>query len=245
MLSCRTWKSLIQEDFYRHIFVMASKSRNMLPKWRAFLKNNPSRSRIIKSMHISFYGVDLSCSAMFFAQKFPNLETLSITRWSFAREPSRLYGAALTCLSSVKSLDLWGIRDCTVPRLLKLINSFRSLSKLRIIFEAPELDIVKGPLPTPCKQSTFRLTYLEIMLIPGIHALLDWFVRANPFISRLKHLTLMLWNKDQLESACGGMKGLLYHCSNHLEELTLWIQVPGTDEAVNLSECIVISPAVL
>lgn len=237
MLVCRAWKSYAQRFLHHHVYIKVSYDCNNLPGWRDFLKYNPSKAKSIESIQVDCYEVPLSYSAMFLTQKLPSLVSLHISGWDLDKESTWIY-RAVKCMTSVKDLHLYNLLECTAAQLIKLVNSFHSLSKLQVVFDPTnEVLLLKNqPLSKPCKLTTFSLTSLEIDLIPGIANFLGWLVKANYFVTNLKKLNLVLQNGDEIQSRCEGVTGLLSHCGSSLEELTLEIYPRPTADVINLSK---------
>ena len=223
MFVCRFWGKYIQNLVHKDVYIRAYSDRNNLPKWRNFLKFNPSKAKHVQSMHIGCVGVDFLYSALLLTQKLQGLKSLYISYWDLSKEPLWIYRAA-ACMTSLTHLHLNWLKDCTALQLIKLISSFCSLSKLSIVFNSTQqqLERKKQPLPKSHKlHMRSSLVYLEIKLIPGISTFLDWLIKTDSFAANLKQLTLLLWDEDEFQCKCDGIAKFLDYCGGSLEEFTL------------------------
>ncbi|KAK7681561.1 hypothetical protein QCA50_015293 [Cerrena zonata] len=232
---CHYWLSYARKYLYMHIYIDATK--NHVPGLKSCYRNNPVFNGLTKSINLDLKS-RMSITAFFVSQKLPSLECLCIWSINLQKESAWLYRAAAH-LTSVHHLHLGDINVCTVAQLVRLINSFHSLSKLAIDFSSnlQELKVTRQPIPSFCNLPSCSLLSLKIMLIPGIFGLLDWLIKADSFVTYLKQLTLVLWNTSESHSCCKGVPKLLNHCSSTLEDLTLDLEeVFPNDEIMELGE---------
>ena len=226
MLVCRAWVHQARKYLYDHIYLEISQERNSYKQLKASLKINPAAVLSVKTLYIQFddFTKVETLSAIMVSQKLPNLQCLYISNLELTSESPVLYKAA-ACLSSVYSLHLLNLQECTAAQLIKFINSFHSLSRLLVHSSRPEIGIKNQIFPTPCKISTFSLVHLDLCLVPGIEKLLSWSVKANSFIASLRHLKLRVPFGDDAQSRFKGVAELLERCSGSLEELTLELPI--------------------
>lgn len=124
-----------------------------------------------------------------------------------------------TGAKSLSLLHLTGCKTCDVNQLSRFVTSFRSLSTLILTFRnvwTPKLPLHHLPL---CRSKS-SLRILAVKVQRGVSTLLDCFIRVRPFATNLKHLIVSSPNHD-IGFITREISGLLNHCSQSLEELTV------------------------
>lgn len=126
---------------------------------------------------------------------------------------------------TVQSLWLIQCKTHSVAQLGRLITSFPSLSELYITWSVPQSRLLDGNIRRDRSRSCLK--ELEIDLIPNTSALLDYFIKARPFVTQLRKLVIR-WNYVENREAyfllLRGVKALLLHCEWFLEELWIIMQ---------------------
>ena len=152
----------------------------------------------------------------------PNLHYLNIQKLDLTREHQLFYRAPF--FRSVHRLTLYRLQSCPLSQLIRFINSFPTLSSLALSFAFKELKHEGQILPKPSHAGTRFLTSLELDLKPGVSRLIDWFLRARPFLMQLKTLVLSVSNiedRSEFRSSFKGVERLLDYCRASLESFKL------------------------
>lgn len=126
--------------------------------------------------------------------------------------------------TSLRTLELGYCNTEDANHLCRFLTSFRSLSTLilswsiSVFLHEDEYD-----LPHPqFNRSKHSLQSLAIEGIPTISVLLKSFIKARPFVTYLRHF-IFSWHYsyDETPSLSHEITGLLRHCSQSLEEVTM------------------------
>ncbi|KAK7682799.1 hypothetical protein QCA50_014183 [Cerrena zonata] len=170
------------------------------------------------------------------ARHRPSLQVLRIHCLDLLREDPGLFRASTTA-KSIQHLYLQEHMTQDVGTLARFITSFPSLHKLTVDWHTTGSYV---PLGEHFNHSERKYTsncspkILDIELVPSTPMLVDRLVNITPSVSHLKSLTLR-WNYDerrfswQPELFFRGVRELLYHCGQSLEELWLDAWDAGTD----------------
>lgn len=225
MLVCHDWYPLA----YKHLYTSIVIRKGDLLKLRAPFKNNPALPQSLKALDVERTGI-CSMSAFLISWKLTNLQCLILLGLDLSSESIWLCRAA-SQLTNVYHLQLYCGKNCTAAQLIRFINSFQSLSYLKIYYWY-HIKITGHPLPKCCRLTTGSLTHLNIDIQPGISAVLDWLIKANSTVLYLKQLQLKFLSKE-VDTCYQNISALLNHCSDTLVELTLYI---GMSEADKLLE---------
>ena len=168
------------------------------------------------------------------------LHYLNIDELNLAREHRWLHRAPL--FHSVRELRLHRLQSCDLSQLVRFINAFPFLSSLTLDFAFNGLQDNGQILPKPCHINTRSLTWLELDPTPGLSRLIDWFLNAKPFLTRLRTLILCVCNiedEDDFRSSFEGVERLLDHCRGSVEDLRLQLSnVPIVESVSDLGVCI-------
>ena len=186
--------------------------------------------------------LDISCiaprqtlSALLMEKRLNSLALLRVYHLDLTREHSFYPRALLT--QSVSTLALMFPVECTLPRLIRFINSFRSLTSLVLYSHNGHLFKYNGQvLPPPRKQRSpsNQLAYLRIPLFPGINRFVEWYINEGMLFSGICKLYLA-WleypDGSTVQPYFGGMRTLLHCCANTIRELVLYLaDVPVLQE---------------
>ena len=169
-----------------------------------------------------------------------HLDYLRIDELDLTREHRWLHRASL--FRSVREIKLCRLQPCRLSQLIRFINAFPSLSNLSLSnFAFEKLEYEGQRLSKPCQTNTRSLTSLQLQLVPGVSRLIDWFIKAKPFLTQLKVLILYAWNiedKDEVQSSFEGVERLLACCRGSVEDLRLQLDhVPMVEHVSDLCAC--------
>lgn len=115
--------------------------------------------------------------------------------------------------ASITHLDLGECETRSVPQLDRFTTPSPSLSNLNITWSLPVSGFLYSNIRS--KRSKSSLDVLWIQPVPNISVLLDYFVKARPLVTRLKHLVLnwdYVENIGQHSLLLRGVRELLVHC---------------------------------
>ena len=227
----------IQRFPFLDISLLLSDRFNHSVAWSSFLKSNDSRLKSIRTIEIAFDNLDNSLAALLLFSKgrIPKIEALTISFLNLRKESDWAY-RGVARLTTVRALYLESLQGASAAELIRFINSFHSLSTLRIRFfwEVEKVEVKKQPLPYKCSNSS--LSHLEIELVPGIATFLDWLIDSPSLVSNLKQFITKLGRPKEVHANCERVGRLLEKCSGTLEEVTMQVPISVTDETISLSE---------
>ena len=223
-----------------HLYTRGDVTLKHLRPFGDALKNNTLLSTSIVELNL-IYAPPFLVSALLASHKLPQLRALTLGYLDLIGEHSLLYRAV--SFHSVRDLRLAQLRPCKASQLIRFINYFHYLSSLELQqFKFESLGYQGQSLPKAFNASTRSLTALSLELIPGMHRVIRWFLKAGIFLKNVKHLTLTCENrhdKAQLRTAFQGVDLLLDCCSPTVEELDLrFLKIPMIEEISDLCEII-------
>lgn len=160
----------------------------------------------------------------------PTLSTLLLDDLDIQREHPALF-AATQSLKSIEYLHLQSCETRNVAQLVRFITSLPTLSRLR--FSWSKALAFSGLLDSPLHryQSKCSLVYLDIQLVPNTYTLLGYFIKARPFVTNLRCLTLQwdcIESVEQHSLLFRGIRELFIHCAVSLEWLSLEVKSTET-----------------
>lgn len=165
---------------------------------------------------------------------------LTISRLDLSMQHPRIHRTVAS--SFITQLKLHSCATQSIPQLGRFITSFPSLKRLYFISWSLSQQNLKN---TRICRSTSKssIDYLHLHLASNVSGLLDYFVKAKPFVAHLKEL-LIRWevteDGERNTSFLLGLNQLFQHTSHSLESLKIYMDndecrnVP--DHLVNLSE---------
>ena len=232
-LVCRSWLPRAWLNLYRSFEILPK----CIPRFLSILRNNPrlslsSTKSIVIGQQVTGASDRKRLSALFTTTRVTNLKYLEIPYLKLTKEHSVITRGPLS--RTVTSLYLWSIHSCSVANLLQFLNSFRSLTDLRLNFRSSNskscdyLSYGGQILPRPRPISGRALNSLSLPLILGVDRMIQWYIREGSFLAKLKKLELK-WdhglsqdgNRDRLCSNFDTFTPLLGHCAGVLEDLTI------------------------
>ena len=222
-LVCRAWSPRAQMHMFAHIYVNSSK----LSSISGTFQHKRFLSSYVRSLWIQRDEPDgVLISSLLVPYRMPKLECLRVNHLDLKQEHTSLSLFAST--SSLRTLDLDFLQDCTSPQLLRFINAFPSISRLTIWpaqgFDAIEArQLIKLPKPRYSPSVNRSLQYLEITLFPGISRVIRWFINARPLVDNLRSITLY-WNSTDgtaLHASFEAAEFLVIRCRASLETLSI------------------------
>ncbi|KAK7677257.1 hypothetical protein QCA50_019758 [Cerrena zonata] len=214
MLVCKTWYPLA----YKYLYNLICIDGKDISKLKASLKNKPMLAQSITTFAVELDG--FSISPVLLSWNLINLQKLEIWYLDLQAESTWLCRAAAQ-LTNVHYVGLMEVQACTAASLIRFINSFQSLSTLEIL-SLDSLECKNQPLPRHRKPTTFSLTDLTIVVIPGTSTLLNWLIRADLAVVSLERLSLWFGNQtENLSLTQENIAVFLNHYSNTLVELIL------------------------
>ena len=181
-------------------------------------------------------------SISFFAirHQLPNLTYLNIHDLDLTREHQWLHRAPF--FRTVQRLRLYRLQTCHLSQLIRLINSFPSLSRLDVYLDFDKLENKGRIIPRPFRTDTKSLTWLQLDLKLGVSRLINWFLRTRQLLSRLRTLVLYGWNMSneaEFRASFEGVGRLLDYCRDTVTDFRLHLnRVPILEDICDLSKYI-------
>ncbi|KAK7683248.1 hypothetical protein QCA50_013510 [Cerrena zonata] len=124
--------------------------------------------------------------------------------------------------TSLQLLEIHGWMNGDVNQLCRFLVSFRSLTMLTIAWSnrTPFRGLDLPHLHLSCSKSSLRA--LIIRFKPHISRVLQFLIKARPFVTHLKHF-IIAWDyrRDISSTPVQEITELLQHCSRSLEEVTV------------------------
>ena len=147
--------------------------------------------------------------------------------------------------SSITELCLISCATESAIQLGRFITSFPSVTELEIeSWSLPPSGLRDAHIRRNYSQSS--LYELDLRLTPNISGLLDYFIKARPFVTHLARLTLK-WecveNIEQYRILFTGVSELFRHCSQHLE--WLWIDIEGSESRLTPAHSLNLSKRIM
>ncbi|KAK7683254.1 hypothetical protein QCA50_013516 [Cerrena zonata] len=214
---CRAWVPRAQMHLFSMVNVWPS---NACFSVRQAVRRKPFLLQCITSFEANY-------------DKTPQLTTLLIAYQMRFLKQCSIHGLDLKTVhpslsrfpSSATSLQMLELRLCQTGdanQLCRFLTSFRSLSILILSWES---NMILHGYDLPHLQFNRSMSFLQILAIklrPGISGLLKAFIKARPFVTRLKHI-IFSWRyiHPELPSPAPEITELLLHCSQSLEEVTM------------------------
>ena len=232
MKVCQDWYAYARKNLWR--YVITDRCDDVSSIYRKHQHLLPYLNELQYLWHSSYQ----PGSSFFITHRPPNIHTLSLYKLNVSKEHKLFYRSPLFRL--VRTLTVRFKRECQLSQLIRLINSFVSLSSLTIILENKALDHNGQALP-PVPKSTRSLSYLFLTLVPGVFRLIDWLIRAQ-LLTHLKTLFL-LSDLTELCSDFEGMDRLADNCGSSVEDLTLYfpnIHIPVSDDVEDPSMLMIV-----
>ena len=228
-LVCRSWLDRSRLYLYKDIDIWADR----IWKFQATLKSNPS-VLLSSTNRIVVSGTPIS--ALFAMSRFEELKYLEIMGLNLTNEHSVITRGPLA--RSVTRLQLQSLFSCTVSTLLRFLNSFKCLIDLSIhhVRDA-HLKHNGQSIPMLPPKKSRSLEYLRFSVVPGISKLIEWYIHKGFFLASLKTL-FFDWelHSPPEKDAIHCMLSLLDHCTNTLEDLTLWINLKQSSSPDEISK---------
>ena len=237
-LVCRAWRDRSRLHLYRSLTLQS----NNITKFFSTLRRSPNFSMSsIQQISITCFE-NYPLSSLLFRRDLDALTYLEILHLNLAREHPQFMKSPMP--RTVRTLDLWGLREWRVSSLIRFINTFHSLTSLTIS-DTSILDHKEEMLPPLNPVPNRQLLSLTLELAPGMNKILEFYVLEGVFLSHLKSLSLQWWSfpdKYDHHTYFDGAKSLLDHCRSTLEHLTLNFEdVPMIDEVSDICkpQCVV------
>ena len=225
---CRAWLDRARIHLYSVIYLWhpigASKLENTIRRTRA-------SSPLIKSLAIKINPSSarkqppVPESALFIPHRLMNLKTLRLWRFDLSRQHPYIFRAIAP--RTILHLHLNFLKLCKVTQLIRFINTFHSLTSLKLHFNSYILETDDQILSSPRAIPGRSLTSLDLWLVPGCSIWVDWYIREGAFLANLQDLGMHFYGRDDNSgfSPCiEGAEDLLDHCSQTIMDLTVDIE---------------------
>ncbi|KAK7683240.1 hypothetical protein QCA50_013502 [Cerrena zonata] len=229
---CRAWVPRAQMCLFSIIAFNFPPQFQSLLSFQHAVRRKPFLLNYIKSFNADYHDGAPQPATLLTSYHMPSLEQCYIASLDLKRAHPSLYRFPSSA-SSVQVLRLYDCETGDINQLCRFLTSFRSLSTL--VLSWPRYTILGGHgLPhLQFNRSKCSLQTLDIQFETHLSTVLGSLIKVHPFVAHLKYLTLAIppfhsYHKPTVPE----ITDLLQHCSDSLEELTMWYSCSYTSRKV-------------